>query len=141
MSREAFFGKPQERKAPTQMKFTKEGDSAEGVLVAIDSVNVNGKTLPTYRLMLYDANNRPTGEQVEFLALADLKKKIMPQDVGHFITLRVEGFRDTNSGPMVEFKYNVYGKPGAGSKDTAPAGVVAGAQQGDLGITDADVPF
>ena len=79
----------QEVKAPEQFTFTKQGQTASGILLNIEPVQVKGKQAMEY---LFQADG---GGRFTCLGTADLDKKINPQQIGHFMEIRYE--RDDNS--------------------------------------------
>ncbi len=79
----------QEVKAPEQFTFTKQGQTASGILLNIEPVQVKGKQAMEY---LFQADG---GGRFTCLGTADLDKKINPQQIGYFMEIRYE--RDDNS--------------------------------------------
>jgi hypothetical protein len=79
----------QELKAPEQFQFTKQGQTASGVLLSIEPVNVKGKQAIEY---MFQADG---GGRFTCLGTADLDKKITPNHIGYFLEIRYE--RDDNS--------------------------------------------
>lgn len=77
-------GKSQEVKAPEMVKFAKPGQTFEGVLLSIEPTVVNEKPSVEY---LFEGEN---GYRFTFLETADLKKKIHPGLIGHWLTVRYE---------------------------------------------------
>jgi hypothetical protein len=92
----------QEVKAPEQYKFSKLGATIEGVLTSIDQIEVNSK--PTMEYMFTTEN----GDRITCLGTADLDKKIQPQHLGHFMTIRYESddasFQKAGQSAMKRFK-------------------------------------
>jgi hypothetical protein len=78
-----------ELKAPEQFTFSKQGQTAEGVLLSIEPVMVKGKQAIEY-LFQTDGDGRFT-----CLGTADLDKKINPTHIGYFLQIRYE--RDDSS--------------------------------------------
>jgi len=82
-----------EAKAPEMFKFTKQGQEISGVLINLEPtvVKTDGRESQTIEFMLRDDR----GERVTFLGTNDLIKKIQPDHIGHFLTIRYE--RDDSS--------------------------------------------
>ena len=80
----------EELKAPEQFKWTRVGQTFEGILVSVEPKSVSGKMTPEY-LFTTDEGRRFT-----MLALADLERKIDPtRHIGYFLSIRYE--RDDDS--------------------------------------------
>ena len=79
----------QEVKAPDQFTFTKLGQTASGILLAIEPVPVKGKQAMEY---LFQADG---GGRFTCLGTADLDKKLNPNLIGHFVEITYE--KDNNS--------------------------------------------
>lgn len=94
-----------EVKAPEQYKFSKPGATVEGILISIDQAIVNGKPAMEYMFKLEN------GERLTCLGTADLDKKITPEHLGHFLTVRYESddssFQKAGQNAMKRFKVNV----------------------------------
>jgi len=73
-----------EVKAPEQFKWTRVGETVEGILLSIDPVEVKGKPNVEY---LFQLEN---GERITMLETADLKKKIDPSFITHWTRIRYE---------------------------------------------------
>ena len=101
----------QEVKAPEQFQFTKQGQTASGILLSIEPVPVKGKQAMEY---LFQAEG---GGRFTCLGTADLDKKINPQQIGHFVEIRYErddaSFQKPGQSAMKVFKVLV-------SKDKEP---------------------
>lgn len=80
----------EEVKAPEQMQFTKVGQLAAGILIAIEPVEIKNKQAMEYTFMAENGNGRFT-----CLGTADLNKKLMPAHIGHYCEVRYE--RDDDS--------------------------------------------
>lgn len=74
----------QEVKAPEQFSFTKQGQTASGILLNIEPVSVKGKQAIEY---LFQAEG---GGRFTCLGTADLDKKLNPNLIGHFVEIRYE---------------------------------------------------
>lgn len=111
-----------EREEPRFAQFT-TGDVVEGMLVSIDRVTVKEKPCVKYTVREED------GGYVQFLGTHQLNTKLRPTDRGHYVSIRCEG-EDTmvkrGENCMKVFKVLV-------SKEKA--------KDGDLFITDEDIPF
>lgn len=92
----------QEVKAPDQFSFTKQGQSATGILLSIEPVEVKGKQAIEY---LFQAEG---GGRFTCLGTADLDKKLNPQLIGHFVDIRYErddaSFQKPGQSAMKVFK-------------------------------------
>jgi hypothetical protein len=73
-----------EVKAPEQFTFTKQGQTASGILLRIELVPVKGKEAMEY---LFQAEG---GGRFTCLGTADLDKKLNPNLIGHFVEIRYE---------------------------------------------------
>lgn len=73
-----------EIKAPEQFKWTRPGETVIGILFSIDPVEVKGKPNVEY---LFQLEN---GERITMLETADLKKKIDPSLITHWLNIRYE---------------------------------------------------
>ena len=73
-----------EVKAPEQFKWTHTGESVVGILLSMDPVMVKGKPNVEY---LFQLEN---GERITMLETADLKKKIDPSLITHWLNIRYE---------------------------------------------------
>jgi hypothetical protein len=78
-----------EAKAPEQFQFNKQGQTIEGVLLKIEETTVKEKPALEYTLQ-----TSPT-DRLTFLGTANLDKKIRPDYLGHFLSIRYE--RDDSS--------------------------------------------
>jgi hypothetical protein len=74
-----------ERKEPTLISFA-EGESVQGVLLAIERIEIEKK--PVVRYTVRDVDTR---ELSSFLGTYQINAKIHPEDVGHIIDVRYEG--------------------------------------------------
>lgn len=74
----------QEVKAPELFQFTKQGQTLAGVLIRIEPTVVKGKDAVEY---LLESKGR---QRFTFLETADLKKKITPLMIGHWLEIRYE---------------------------------------------------
>ena len=95
----------QEVKAPQQFTFTKQGQTAEGILMQIEPVPVKGKQANEY-LFQTDGGGRFT-----LLGTNDLDKKLHARMIGHFVQIRYETDDDSFTKPgqnaMKVFKVQV----------------------------------
>ena len=95
----------QEVKAPEQFTFKKQGQIAEGVLLQIEPVSVNGKQANEY-MFRADSGNRFT-----LLGTNDLDKKLHSEMIGHFVSIRYEtddnSFQKPGQNAMKVFKVQV----------------------------------
>jgi hypothetical protein len=73
-----------EIEAPEQFKWTRVGESVVGILLSIDPVEVKGKPNVEY---LFQLEN---GKRITMLETADLKKKIDPLLITHWLNIRYE---------------------------------------------------
>jgi hypothetical protein len=128
-----------ERKGPKFVQFTREGEDASGILLAINKVKIGGKAAVRYVLEEGDAIDGKfgsTGDQLAFLGTADLIDKIRMTDFGHFVHVRFEGLDpniEKNGNKMKRFKVHV-------SRDALKQVQPAAVNQA-LEITDEDIPF
>ena len=94
-----------EVKAPDLFTFTKPGQTAAGILLNIEPVQVKGKTAMEY---LFQAEG---GDRFTCLGTADLDKKLNPQQIGHFLEIRYErddaSFQKPGQSPMKVFKVQI----------------------------------
>lgn len=86
------------RKEPKFYQFgpdgVREGETLEGVLLRIDSIEKDGKKVPRFVFAegeLHDGRFTPTGERFAFLATYDLAQKLLMGDTGHFVQVRYTG--------------------------------------------------
>lgn len=95
----------QEVRAPEQFTFTKQGQTASGVLLQIEPVMVKGKQAMEY-LFQVDGGGRFT-----CLGTNDLDKKLHPGLIGHYVEIRYEtddtSFQKPGQNPMKVFKVQV----------------------------------
>jgi len=85
----------QEVKAPEQFQFTKQGSMVEGIFLNIEPKDITDKTTKqTKRVMeyMFQLENR---ERLTFLGSWDLDRKLNPDLIGHFVSVRYE--RDDDS--------------------------------------------
>jgi hypothetical protein len=112
----------EEREEPRFTKFA-TGDVLDGVLVSIDRITIEDKPAIRYTVREH------SGEFVSFLGTHQLNQKLRTTDRGHLISIRCEG-EDTmvrkGDNCMKVFKVLV-------SKELA--------EDGDLYISEADIPF
>ena len=91
-----------EVKSPEQYKFSRIGAQIEGILISIEPIEVNGKPTKEYMFRLEN------GERYTCLDTADLTKKIEPEMLGHFLTVRYESddasFQKAGQSAMKRFK-------------------------------------
>jgi hypothetical protein len=128
-----------EIKEPKLIAF-KEGIVVQGLLIAIDRPEINGKKVP--RFIVQDgalADGKyvadPEGERSCFLATYQLAQAISMGHIGCFIAVRCEGEDRSivrNGNAMKKFRVWATEKV-----PKAPGGAVAT----ELGITDEDIPF
>jgi|SRR5579862_701298 len=78
-----------EATAPEMFRFTKPGETLNGVLLNIEPTIVRDK--PAIEYMLHDER----GRRLTFLGTNDLDKKIQPAHIGHWLDIRYE--RDDTS--------------------------------------------
>ena len=130
-----------ERKEPKFVKFDKDGEVIEGVLIGVDRPEIGGKKVA--RFILADVNigegDRviPTGDRTCFLGTADLVQKINVQDMGHFFSIRYEGEDHgikRNGNSMRRFKVMLSETPVFAVKNVQ-------SEADSTFITDADIPF
>ena len=79
----------QEVKAPEQFQFTKQGQMISGILISLEPVAIKGKETVEYTFL------GENGVRLTCLETADLKKKIHPGLIGHWLDIRYE--RDDSS--------------------------------------------
>jgi hypothetical protein len=100
-----------EVKAPAQFQFTKEGQVAEGILISIEPATVKGKEAMEY---LFQVDN---GGRFTCLGTNDLNKKLNPNHIGHWVSIKYEtddaSFQKPGQNPMKVFSVRV-------SKDKEP---------------------
>jgi hypothetical protein len=94
-----------ESKAPEQFQFNKPGQTVSGILLAIEPIDVKGKQALEYMFL----NERQ--ERFTCLGTADLNKKIIPGNIGHWLDIRYESddasFQKQGQSPMKVFKVMV----------------------------------
>jgi hypothetical protein len=120
-----------EVQAPEMFQFTSDGSDIEGILVGISKVEVKGKTTLQYNVIDDD------GKKWTFLATYDLARKLGREHIGHYIYVRYEGEDKevkTQGSPLRRFKVCV-------SKENERAAAKGSGNNGDLQITDEDIPF
>ena len=83
---------------PRLEKFNKEGDEHTGVLVEIETSNINGKPVPKF--LMEDAK----GDLFFILGTEDLKKKIRRNHVGLALSVKWEATEAINGQQMRRFK-------------------------------------
>jgi hypothetical protein len=98
-----------EIKSPEQFKWTRIGESVVGILLSLDPVMVKGKPNVEY---LFQLEN---GERITMLETADLKKKIDPSLITHWLNIRYEkdqrfDGQDADQSAMKMFKVGDGGK-------------------------------
>lgn len=100
----------QEVKAPEQFQFSDSQRHLSGVLLDIDQVGVKdkktGESKPTMQYIVQDEN----GQRHSFLGTYDLQRKIMPQHIGHWMTITYEGEDSTvqtQGSPLRKFRVQV----------------------------------
>lgn len=119
-----FDGVLEDRKEPDFVKFDREGQTAEGALIAISRVEVDGKPAVKYTLETQD------GQKIAFLGTHKINVHLSRRDVGHYVYVKFEGENKNvtkNGRAMREFKVRVSPKP-----------VI---QVDPNEITDDDIPF
>lgn len=112
-----------EVKEPVMVQFANVGQKVEGILLAVEKVNVKGK--PTIQYLC----EGPEAEVFSFLTTYDLSRKIGRKHVGHFLCVHYMGVDPsvkTQGDPLRRFKVMV-------SKQKEIANT--------LEITDDDIPF
>lgn len=101
-----------EVKAPEQYKFAKVGATLEGILISIEPTIVNDKPTREYMFKLEN------GDRITCLETADLAKKISPDQLGHFVTIRYESddasFQKAGQSAMKRFKVTASKTPEQG---------------------------
>ena len=111
-----------EREEPRFMSFS-TGDVVDGILVLKEKVMIKEKPAIRYTVKVDD------GDFVAFLGTHQLNTKLRITDIGHFVSIRCEG-EDTmvkrGENCMKVFRVLVSENP---------------ATDGDLYISDADIPF
>ena len=102
INRQDWRGKMIDVKAPEQIQFNKAGQMVEGVLVSIEPVEIKGKQTVEY---LFEGENR---QRFTFLETADLRKKIHPGHIGHWLIVRYESddssFQKEGQSAMKKFR-------------------------------------
>lgn len=95
----------QEVKAPEQFTFAKQGQTAAGILLQIEPVNVKGKQAMEY---LFQAEG---GGRFTCLGTNDLDKKLHPGMIFHYVEIRYETdnteFQKPGQNAMKVFKVQV----------------------------------
>jgi hypothetical protein len=127
----------QERKEPRRIKFEREGDSIEGVLVGIERLKMDGKFVPKFvfaEVNITGDRVTPTGDRFDFLGTYDLANKIRISDVGKFLFIRYESQDasvERNGNKLRRFKVGISEAP------------IFGKEQVNDGtfISDEDIPF
>lgn len=91
-----------ECKGLEQLQFTRQGQTAEGVLLQIEPVPVKGKQALEY---LFQADG---GGRFTLLGTNDLDKKLHPGLIGHYVQIRYENddssFSKPGQNPMKIFR-------------------------------------
>ena len=93
----------QEVNAPEMFQFTDSASYIEGKLLAISSVTVKDNAKETSQYLVQTKN----GERFTFLATYDLSRKLGPDAVDHWISVKYEGEDKsikTQGSPMRKFK-------------------------------------
>lgn len=130
----------EERKGAELVKFEQEGQAVEGILLQVgpveidekdDSGEVTGKkTVQGYQVGEVDDDMNLTGNEFQFLQLADLRTKIKADDKGKYVRVRFSSTRETNNGTMKVFDVQCSKKV-----------ILRATRENSLGITDQDIPF
>ena len=91
----------QEVNAPEMFQFADANSYIEGKLLAISPVEVKGKETTQYLI------RTPNGDRFTFLATYDLVRKLGPDAIDHWVTVKYEGEDKsikTQGSPMRKFK-------------------------------------
>lgn len=91
-----------EIKSPEQFQFTNVGQTIEGVLLSLEPVEIKGKQTVEFLFRLED------GDRITCLETADLRKKILAENVGYPHQVRYErddaSFQKQGQSAMKVFK-------------------------------------
>jgi hypothetical protein len=118
----------QEREEPRLIQFS-TGDCVDGVLVSMEKLSIRDKATGESKPAVKYVVEQDSGVLLAFWGTHQLNMKLRPSDRGHLVSIRCEG-EDTmvnrNGNNMKVFKVLVSKEP---------------AKDGDLYISDSDIPF
>ncbi len=85
----------QEVKAPEQFQFTKQGSTIEGIFLNIEPKTIEDKTTHEPKQVMEYMFQLEDRQRLTFLGSWDLDRKLNPDLIGHFVSVRYE--RDDDS--------------------------------------------